>query len=682
MQGHIGRGGARLLAVPGALHGLVLVCLRARGWLGVAVGACAWALASLVLGAGQAWASGSTSYFSKLTGAGQALSEARGGAFAVALPSGQVLIAGGYNANGLLTSAELFNAASDTFTDLAGSGHSLAEARWRAVAAMLPSGQVLVAGGENTGGRLSSAELFNPATNTFTRLTGSGQSLTEARVGAVAAALPSGLVLVAGGYSGSSYLSSAELFNPASDTFTKLTGAGQSLSQTRDNGVAATLPSGQVLVAGGENGGGRLSSAELFNPATDAFSKLTGAGQVLTEPRGGAIAATLPSGQVLIAGGEAQPPEPPVLPTPRPLSSAELFNPATDTFTKLGQSLNEPRDDGVAAMLPSGQVLIAGGYAGKLNYLSSAELFIPAAQAQVAGGSFGGEVVGRPSAPGVLTVTSVGAQALSISGATLAGADATDFAITADACEGATLAFAQQCTISMIFTPASEGEARATLTLKDNESEPAVVTLSGTSIAQAEKQPREQGPGPQGPEGAKRATEAQTTPEPQPTGAPTSRARPKARAAHVALVTCTTSTVKSRTRRHCTTRVLEGAVTVAASTNNVKASLRRRGKLYATGMLTRAHDALRLVLNLNHRKTLPPGTYTLTLRWTTGKTTHTSRQRVKIEWAAAATGSAGTSRENGATARPLAAADRRASRRSTPSGAQTSHHSRGAPFAL
>ena len=601
----------------------------------IAVVFCVWVLAWVLLGAGRAWASGSASYFTKLTGAGQALGEARGGAFAVALPSGQVLIAGSYNANGLLTSAELFNSASDTFTNLTGSGHSLAQARWRAVAAMLPSGQVLVAGGENTGGPLSSAELFDPATNTFTRLTGAGEALSEARVGAVAATLPSGQVLIAGGSGVSGYLSSAELFNPASDTFTKLTGAGQSLSQTRDNGVAATLPSGQVLVAGGENGGGRLSSAELFDPATDAFSKLAGTGEALTEPRGGAIAAALPSGQVLIAGGEAQLPEPPVIPTPRPLSSAELFNPATDTFGKLGQSLREPRQDGIAATLPNGEVLIAGSKAGKLQYLSSAELFIAAGQAQVAGGSFGEEILGRSSAPGVLTVMNVGAQPLSINGATLAGADATDFQVTADGCEGATLAYLQRCTISVTFTPASAGEATATLTLKDNESEPAVVTLSGTGLVQAEKQPRpppeEQATGPHGPVGEKGATEAQGTQQPQPTGVPTPRAQPKARAAHVALLNCTTSTVKGTTRKHCTTRLLRGAVTVTANTNNIKASLRHRGKLYATGMLTRAHDRLRLVLYLNHRQPLPSGAYTLTLRWMTGKTNHSSRQRIKIE---------------------------------------------------
>ena len=62
-------------------------------------------------------------------------------------------------------------------------------------------------------------------------------------------------------------------------------------------------------------------SASYFTPlgAGGAF----GGGPLLVEPRDYSASALLPNGQVLIVGGEGRP------------SSAELFNPATDTFTKL-----------------------------------------------------------------------------------------------------------------------------------------------------------------------------------------------------------------------------------------------------------------------------------------------------------------------------------------------------------
>ena len=66
---------------------------------------------------------------------------------------------------------------------------------------------------------LSSAEVFDPSTDTFTALPG---SMTTARGEAVAAPLPDGDVLIAGGYNGSIGLSSAEVFDPSTGTFTAL----------------------------------------------------------------------------------------------------------------------------------------------------------------------------------------------------------------------------------------------------------------------------------------------------------------------------------------------------------------------------------------------------------------------------------------------------------------------------
>ena len=67
--------------------------------------------------------------------------------------------------------------------------------------------------------------------------------------------LPNGKVLVAGGFNGSGSLASAELYDPASGTWT----ATGSLDTARDSHTATLLPNGKVLVAGGYNGSGYLS---------------------------------------------------------------------------------------------------------------------------------------------------------------------------------------------------------------------------------------------------------------------------------------------------------------------------------------------------------------------------------------------------------------------------------------
>jgi hypothetical protein len=84
---------------------------------------------------------------------------------------------------------------------------------------LLPNGQVLATGGYTTDGNiLASAELYDPATGTFTR-TG---DMNDSRVGHTATLLPTGKVLAAGGYPGP--LASAELYDSGTEPSKRLSG--------------------------------------------------------------------------------------------------------------------------------------------------------------------------------------------------------------------------------------------------------------------------------------------------------------------------------------------------------------------------------------------------------------------------------------------------------------------------
>jgi Kelch motif len=86
------------------------------------------------------------------------------------------------------------------------------------------------------------------ATNLFAQTFTNTGSMITGRYWGAAALLPNGEVLVAGGYNSSStYLSSAELYNPATGTWT----ATAPMNYARNNFTATLLPNGEVLVVGG-----------------------------------------------------------------------------------------------------------------------------------------------------------------------------------------------------------------------------------------------------------------------------------------------------------------------------------------------------------------------------------------------------------------------------------------------
>lgn len=268
------------------------------------------------------------------------LNTGRYGAFHALLPDGRVLVAGGFNGANL-SSAEIYDPATGTWSAAA---NGLSAARGFGTTTILANGQVLIAGGgnyDNSGG-VTNAEIFDPATNTFTP-TG---SMHAPRTAAVATLLTNGKVLVVGGMApdGSTRIASAELYDPGTGTFTQ-TG---SLAEARDAPVIARLGNGKALVTGGGNGGASsIATSELYDPSTGTFSA-TGS---MTIGRDDAVAVVLDNGKVLVASGGNM---------DQSVGSADLYDPATGTFTA-SHSTFAPRDFASAVKLPGGKVLLMGG---------------------------------------------------------------------------------------------------------------------------------------------------------------------------------------------------------------------------------------------------------------------------------------------------------------------------------
>ena len=281
---------------------------------------------------------------------------------ATLLSNGEVLVVGGYHRGSIVAVAELYNPATGTFTTTG----SLNTARYGHNATLLDNGKVLIAGGENTSGALASAELYDPSTGKFS-VTGG----LACACGRVSTLLPDGTVLFSGGFNGSTAVATAEIYNPAKGTFSATAG---NLKVARAGPSSTLLTTGKVLIAGGVFFTGTppynlvanyLASAELYDPTTGTFS-LTGS---LHTARSGNTATVLGNGNVLMAAGENNGANGGYL------GSAEIYNPTAGKFTVTG-SLNTPRFLHTAHLLASGEVLIvAGNYHGSI---ASAELYNPA----------------------------------------------------------------------------------------------------------------------------------------------------------------------------------------------------------------------------------------------------------------------------------------------------------------
>ncbi|PYR17523.1 MAG: hypothetical protein DMF94_23420 [Acidobacteria bacterium] len=189
---------------------------------------------------------------------------------------GLVVIAGGFDGTHALASLDVYNPYENAVT----SGASLATARAGHTATTLLDGKMLFAGGASDSSELASAEIYDPVANT---MTAAGGSLAAARQRHQAILLPhNSAVLIVGGTSGGNAVATAELYKSwigdggsfeatSAPSAGRAWAAGGALSFPAGLTIRTGPNDGLVMLAGGSassSASSPMKSAELYGFAT------------------------------------------------------------------------------------------------------------------------------------------------------------------------------------------------------------------------------------------------------------------------------------------------------------------------------------------------------------------------------------------------------------------------------
>jgi hypothetical protein len=265
---------------------------------------------------------------------------------ATKLHDGRVFFTG----NGFST---IYDPATDMWTAAPSQPYS---SRMNQMGVTLPSGEVLMAGGYgqnpvNFEGPAAIAHRYDPVSNTWSP----AGSMPVPRYGGQAVLVGDGRVFVG---ADSENGTTASIYDPDADSWTQTSPSPIGHA----GGTVTALADGRVLVAAGDVSGG---TAHIYSPSTDTWT--------LTEmhrKRWSHAAVTLPDGKVLVAGGgDVQ---------NAAIATTDIFDPNTNSWSA-GPSMATARRMPSLELLPDGKVLAAGGVDASFGALASAEVFDPQA---------------------------------------------------------------------------------------------------------------------------------------------------------------------------------------------------------------------------------------------------------------------------------------------------------------
>src|SRR5215472_7410934 len=283
----------------------------------------------------------------------------------VLLQDGRALIGGGtiqYDSFYGQPQAAIFDPATNIFTNV----QNMAHGRWYPTVVTLGDGRVMTFSGLNeTGGTNTAVEFYTLGSGWSTQSIASWTPDLYPRLHL----LPNGKVF----YSGAQ--TTSKLFDPSTTIWTTNV-ATTNYSGTRTYGTSVLLPltpannyDPKVIIMGGGNPATNTTEIIDMGASTPAWQY----GPTMSEARIEMNAVILPSGEVLAIGGSVNDED-----TSTASLKADLYDPASNTFSSAGANAYARLYHSVALLLPDATVWFAGGNPSRGTYEPHMEIYKPA----------------------------------------------------------------------------------------------------------------------------------------------------------------------------------------------------------------------------------------------------------------------------------------------------------------